>query len=68
MFACGTSAFAQYGVSNARDGNGNLIRNNGTTPLRSSSQAPVNNPNGPISNVPTPTPPTNPGPSKGTGR
>jgi hypothetical protein len=28
MLACATSAFAQ-GISNARDGNGNLVRNNG---------------------------------------
>ena len=68
MVACGTSAFAQYGVSNARDGNGNLVRNNGMNPLRGSNQAPVNSTNGPISNVPTPPPPTNLGPGKGTSR
>jgi hypothetical protein len=65
MFAWGPSAFAQYGVSNARDGYGNLVRNNGTNPLRSSPQTPIpqtpsNNPNGPISNVPRPVPATNP--------
>ncbi len=59
MFACGTSALAQYGVSNARDGNGNLIRNTGMNPVRGSNQAPANNLNGPISNAPSPTPPVN---------
>jgi hypothetical protein len=29
MFACGTSAFAQSGVSNTRDAYGNLIRDAG---------------------------------------
>ena len=56
MFVCGTSALAQYGVSNARDGNGNLIRNTGMNPVRGSNQAPANNLNGPISNAPSPTP------------
>jgi len=42
MFACGTSAMAQYGVSNARDGNGNLIRNTGMHPARGFSQGPAN--------------------------
>jgi hypothetical protein len=40
-----TSASAQYGVSNARDGNGNLIRNSGMNSTRSFDQTPVNNPN-----------------------
>jgi hypothetical protein len=40
-----TSAVAQYGVSNARDGNGNLIRDNGMNPSRNYGQAPVNNSN-----------------------
>jgi hypothetical protein len=62
MFACGTSAMAQYGVSNARDGNGNLIRNTGMNPARGFSQGPANylgpasNLNGPITNAPGPTP------------
>jgi hypothetical protein len=46
LFACITAAAAQYGVSNARDGNGNLIRDNGMKPARSFDQVPVNNPNG----------------------
>lgn len=38
-----TSAMAQYGVSNARDGNGNLVRNSGMNSARSYDQPPVNN-------------------------
>jgi hypothetical protein len=40
-----TSATAQYGVSNARDGSGNLIRESGMNPSRNYGQAPVNNTN-----------------------
>jgi hypothetical protein len=43
LLACLTPAKAQYGVSNARDGNGNLVRDNGMNPGRSFSQPPVNN-------------------------
>jgi hypothetical protein len=68
MFACSTSAHAQYGVSNERDGYGNLIRNNGMNQLRTSPQAPRNNPNGPITNVPNSLPSTNPPPGRPTGR
>jgi hypothetical protein len=68
MFACGAPAFAQYGISNTRDGNGNIVRNNGMNPLRSSKPAPVNDPNGPINSVPNPPRPTNPAPGKGTSR
>jgi hypothetical protein len=64
MFACCTSAMAQYGVSNARDGNGNLIRNTGMNPVRGFSQGPANylgpssNLNGPITTIaPGSTPP-----------
>jgi hypothetical protein len=66
VFACATSAVAQNGVSNARDGNGNLIRNTGMNPARGFSQGPANylngptnNLNGPLSNAPGPTPPVN---------
>lgn len=38
-----TGAVAQYGVSNARDGNGNLIRDRGVNSTRTSDQSPVNN-------------------------
>lgn len=68
MLACGTSALAQYGVSNARDGYGNLIRNTGMNSARSFDQTPVNNLNGPIRNAPGQTPPINPGLSKGTNK
>lgn len=43
LLGTATSAMAQYGVSNARDGNGNLIRNSGMNPARSFDQPPVNN-------------------------
>jgi hypothetical protein len=49
--ACGSSALAQYGVSNVRDGNGNLVRDNGSTAGRVVNQGPINN--GPISSAPT---------------
>jgi hypothetical protein len=50
MLACGGSALAQYGVSNARDGYGNLVRSNGANAGRVVNQGPINN--GPISNAP----------------
>jgi hypothetical protein len=58
ILACGTSALAQaqYGVTNTRDGNGNLMRNTGMNPVRSSNR-PVGN--GPLINVPRPPPPVN---------
>jgi len=37
------NAQAQYGVSNARDASGNLVRNNGLSPSRTLAQPPVNN-------------------------
>ena len=40
-----TGAAAQYGVSNARDGNGNLIRDRGVNSTRTYDQSPVNNSN-----------------------
>ena len=57
MLTCATSALAQYGISNARDGNGNLIRNTGTTPVRGINQGPINN--GAINSVPAQPPTTN---------
>jgi hypothetical protein len=60
MFACGASAaLAQNGISNARDANGNLIRNTGMSPVRSFGQTGVNNLNGPIKSPPAQTPPIN---------
>jgi hypothetical protein len=63
VLACATSALAQYGVSNVRDANGNLIRNTGMTPPKGFSQGPATylgptrELNGPVSNVPVPTAP-----------
>jgi hypothetical protein len=57
VLACATSALAQYSISNARDGNGNLIRNTGTNPVRGISQGPINN--GPINSAPAQPPTTN---------
>ena len=56
LVACTSPALAQYGVSNARDGNGNLIRNSGMNPARNYDRAPVNNLNGPIKQTITPVP------------
>jgi hypothetical protein len=67
MFACCTSALAQSGVSNVRDGNGNLIRNTGMNPVRSNS-APVNTIVAPNTNAPAPAPQVNSRSSKGTGK
>ena len=54
LFACGTSLQAQSGVSNVRDGNGNIVRDTGMNPVRGRNS--VNNPNGPpTANVPAPT-------------
>jgi hypothetical protein len=57
MLACATSAPAQYGISNARDGNGNLIRHTGTNSARGINQGPINN--GPINSAPAQPPTTN---------
>lgn len=71
MAACATTAQAQYGVSNARDGNGNLIRDTGMNPVRGFTQGPANylgptsNLNGPITNAPGPTPPAKARPNNG---
>jgi hypothetical protein len=64
IFVCGTSVHAQYGVSNVRDANGNLVRNTGTTAPRG--QGPGNKVSGPTMNVPVAPPPTNPRSNKGT--
>jgi hypothetical protein len=66
MFACGTSAFAQSGVSNTRDAYGNLIRDAGMNPGRGTNQGPVNN--GPINNAPAQPPTTNSRMNRGTSR
>jgi hypothetical protein len=50
LLACGNAAWAQSGVSNQRDGSGNLVRNNGVTSPGSVNQGSVNN--GAIRNAP----------------
>jgi hypothetical protein len=50
LFACGTSALAQSGVSNQRDMYGNINRDTGTYRARGVNRGPINN--GPINNVP----------------
>jgi hypothetical protein len=67
MFACGNSALAQYGVSNVRDSNGNLIRNTGMNPVRSN-PAPVNTIVAPNMNAPAPTPQVNSRSNNGTSK
>jgi hypothetical protein len=54
LVACETSSQAQNGISNVRDGNGNIVRNTGMNPVRG--QGSFSNPNGPPTmNVPAPT-------------
>jgi hypothetical protein len=53
LFACVTSSQAQNGVSNVRDGNGNIVRDTGMNPVRS--QGSANNPNGSTMNAAAPT-------------
>jgi hypothetical protein len=55
LFACGTSALAQSGVSHQRDAYGNIIRDSGTYPARGVNRGPINNGqinNGPINSAP----------------
>jgi hypothetical protein len=49
LLACLAAAHAQVhnGVSNARDGNGNLVRSNGFNPTRSLTQPMASNPGRP---------------------
>jgi hypothetical protein len=58
MFGCGTSALAQSGITNIRDGNGNIVRDTGVNQARGSNQGPIN-PIGQIRSGPVQTPPTN---------
>jgi hypothetical protein len=66
LLACGASALAQNGISNARDGYGNLIRNTGTSQQRGVNQGQANN--GPINNAPAQPPLTNSRINKSTSR
>lgn len=55
LLGCIGPASAQYGVSNARDGSGNLIRDTGANSIRNLPQPPVNNrpARGPQSSTPS---------------
>lgn len=66
MFGCCTSALAQNGITNTRDGNGNLVRSTGMNPVRGTNQAPGNKFNGAITNTLGPTTPINSRLNKGT--
>jgi hypothetical protein len=68
MLACCTSALAQNGITNTRDGYGNLVRNTGMNPVRGTNQPPGNNPNGAIASAPGPTTPINSRLNKSTGK
>jgi hypothetical protein len=57
--ACAAPAAAQNGITNTRDGSGNLVRNTGLSPVRGGSQAPSNNPNATINSTLGPTTPIN---------
>ena len=59
MLACAASALAQNGITNTRDGSGNLVRNTGMNPVRGSNQAPGSSPNGAITSTLGPTTPIN---------
>ena len=66
LLACGTSALAQYGVSNTRDAYGNIVRDTGAYRARGINQGPANN--GPINNAPAQPPTTNSRMNRGTNR
>jgi hypothetical protein len=59
MITCTASALAQSGITNSRDSSGNLVRNTGMNPVRSSPQPSANNPNGNITSTLGPTAPIN---------
>jgi hypothetical protein len=57
VMACSSPALAQYGISNQRDAQGNLVRDNGAYVQRGVNQGPVNN--GQIRNAPAQPPTAN---------
>jgi len=57
--ACAAPAWAQNGITNTRDGSGNLVRNTGLNPVRGGSPATGNNPNTTIKSTLGPTTPIN---------
>jgi hypothetical protein len=64
LVACGASAQAQNGISNARDVYGNIARDTGASRLRGINQGPANN--GPINNAPAQPSTTNSRVNRGT--
>jgi hypothetical protein len=66
LIAGATSAVAQNGISNQRDGYGNLVRSTGTYAPKGINQGPVNN--GPVSIAPAKPSTQNSRMDKGSGR
>jgi hypothetical protein len=66
LIAFNNSALAQYGVSNQRNAQGNLVRKSGVYSPTGINQGPVNN--GPIKNAPAQPPTANAGTNKGANR
>jgi hypothetical protein len=66
LIAFSNSALAQYGVSNQRNAQGNLVRDSGVYSPTGINQGPVNN--GPIKDGPAHPPTTNVGTNKGANR
>jgi hypothetical protein len=59
LIVCCGSAFAQSGITNQRDAQGNLVRDGGVYSPRGVNQGPINN--GPIRNAPAQPPTFNAG-------
>ena len=57
LVVCSSPALAQYGITNQRDAQGNLVRDNGAYAQRGVNQGPINN--GPIRNAPAQPPTAN---------
>jgi hypothetical protein len=57
LVVCNSAALAQYGITNQRDAQGNLTRDNGPYAQRGVNQGPINN--GPIRNGPAQPPTSN---------
>ena len=66
LIAFSNSALAQYGVSNQRNAQGNLVRDRGVYSPTGINQGPVNN--GPIKDRPAQPPTANAGTNKGANR
>jgi hypothetical protein len=68
MLGCAAPALAQNGITNTRDGSGNLVRNTGMNPVRGSNQAPGTSPSGTITSTLGPTTPINSRLNRATGK